>query len=278
MMALVTIFLRALGYPEIDDFIISDPKKYQAVVVWLEHTKIRHYPLDGRQHLQAAETATWQTAFEKYLVDLACPVAWDNGETNAPVLQWLLNYAVGLEFSDKASQHNTALDEAVASAPAPQDWAPPPLPPYSDATSSETLAALEPIFNLLHLPLEPNNKITIESGAENAAVTADQIRKIKAVLEAQVLPCLAASRIPGGSGNSTPSAATVLSDFPLGFSTGDQGVDIAAMVLRMLYIKNMRELQDQVDAAIVKVQEITAEPTTDATMRRDGRGVERKNK
>lgn len=190
-----------------------------------------------------------------------------------------LTPSVGLEFSDKAAQHNTALDEAVASAPAPQDWAPPPLPPYSDATSSETLAALEPIFNLLHLPLEGNNKITIESGAENAAVTVDQIRKIKAVLEAQVLPCLAASRIPGsGSGNSTPSAATVLSDFPLGFSTGDQGVDIAAMVLRMLYIKDMRELQDQVDAAIVKVQEITAEPTTDATMRRDGRGVERKNK
>jgi RLL motif-containing protein 1 len=149
------------------------------------------------------------------------------------------------------------------------------LPPYSDATSSETLAALQPIFNALHLPVEANNKdATLESSAENARSTADQIRKIKAVLEAQVLPCLAAAaRIPASSGDgAAPSAATVLSDFPLGFSTGDQGVDVAAMVLRMLYIKDTRELQDQIDAAIVKMQEITAEPKTDATMRKDGRG------
>ncbi len=97
---------------------------------------------------------------------------------------------------------------------------------------------------------------------------------MKAVLEAQILPCLAAARLPAGSGDAAaaPSAAMVLSDFPLGFSTGDQGVDIAATVLRMLYIKDMRELQDQVDAAIVKMQEFTAEPKTDATMRREGRG------
>lgn len=150
------------------------------------------------------------------------------------------------------------------------------MPPYSDAASSETLGALEPIFNLLHLPLERNDKDTLESRVENASVTANQIRKIKAVLEAQVLPCLAAAaRIPGSSnsrGESTPSAATVLSEFPLGFSTGDKQVDIAAMVLRMLYIKDTRELQDQIDAAIIKMQEFTAEPKADATMRREGRG------
>ncbi len=128
----------------------------------------------------------------------------------------------------------------------------------------ETLTALKPIFNLLHLSLE-------ESAAKDASITAEDIRRVKAVLEAQVLPCLAAARSPGGGGEA-PSAATVLSDLPLGFSTGDQVVDIAATVLRMLYIKDMRELQDQVDAAIVKMQEFTAEPKTDATMRREGRG------
>jgi hypothetical protein len=97
-MALVNLFLRTLDYPEIHDFTISDPTKYQAVVVWLEHTKIRHYPLDARQHLQAAETATWQTAFEKYLADVACPVTWNNGKNYVPVLQWLLNYAGKPQF------------------------------------------------------------------------------------------------------------------------------------------------------------------------------------
>jgi len=98
-MALVTLFLRALVYPEIDDFNINDPAKYQAVVVWLEHTKIRHYPLDRRQHLQAADPATWQTAFERYLADVACPLAWNNGDNNIRVLQWLLNYAGTPQFS-----------------------------------------------------------------------------------------------------------------------------------------------------------------------------------
>jgi RLL motif-containing protein 1 len=92
-MALVTLFLRALAYPELADFLISDPAKYQEVVVWLEQTKIRHYPLDGRQQLKSADTATWHAALEKYLGDLACPVAWNSGSNSVPVLQWLLNHA-----------------------------------------------------------------------------------------------------------------------------------------------------------------------------------------
>lgn len=92
-MAVVNIFLRALQYPNIDDFLITDPVKYQAVVVWLEHAKIRQYPLDGRQQLQSTETAVWKTALQKYLSDVACPVSWNDGGNYVPVLQWLLNHA-----------------------------------------------------------------------------------------------------------------------------------------------------------------------------------------
>lgn len=127
-----------------------------------------------------------------------------------------------------------------------------------------------PIFTSLHVSLEEINKKNTEGGdVQNTAITVEHIRKAKAVLESQVLPCLAASRIPGSGGDA--SAASVLSGFPLGFSTGDQGVDIAATVLRMLYIKDMRELQDQIDAAIVKMQEITADPKTDGAMHKTGR-------
>jgi RLL motif containing protein 1 len=215
----------------------------------------------------ASKSCRYASIFDKFIVTSISPPAWFTSIFKFFLLTpSFLFLSVGLEYADKAAQHNTALDDALASAPAPQDWAPPPLPPYSDATSPETLAALKPIFSLLHIPLEEKTNNTSENG--NSTITAEQIRKIKGVLESQVLPCLAAARKTAG-GNGDASAAAVLSDFPLGFSTGDPGVDIAATVLRMLYIKDMRELQDQIDAAIVKMQEITAEPKTDATMRRD---------
>ena len=116
---------------------------------------------------------------------------------------------------------------------------------------------LSQVLESLRVPLETQGTIT-----------PDDLRKAKGVLEAQVLPCLAeAARVPGSQVN----AATVLSGFPLGFSTGDPAIDLAATVLRMLYIKDMRELQDQVDAAIVKMQELTADPKTDAAAGKVGR-------
>lgn len=165
--------------------------------------------------------------------------------------------AVGLEYADGADEYNKHIDGAAEAAPAPQDWAPPALPPYPDAASPETRAVLVQVLEYLRVPFELQG-----------AITPEDLRKAKGVLEAQVLPCLAeAARVPGGQVN----AASVLSGFPLGFSTGDSAVDLAATVLRMLYIKDMRGLQDQIDAAIVGMQEITADPKTDAAAGKVGR-------
>ena len=167
--------------------------------------------------------------------------------------------AVGLEFADNKEKYTQHIDEAVSAAVTPQEWAPPPLPPYADATAPQTLSALQHVLESLQVPLGPG---------DTAAVTPAQLQKAKSMLEAQVLPCLAeASRSADGA--VTPSS--VLSGYPLGFSTGDAMVDLAATVLRMLYIKDTRELQDQVDAAIVRMQELTANPRTDAAAGRVGR-------
>ena len=94
-MALINLYLKALKYPELEQgFDPSEPSHYQAVVVWLENTKIRHYPLDARAQLQAAEPLAWTTALQSYLTELACPVQWNDSDlTRIPILQWLLNYA-----------------------------------------------------------------------------------------------------------------------------------------------------------------------------------------
>ena len=59
--------------------------------------------------------------------------------------------------------------------------------------------------------------------------------------------------------------------FPLGFETGDPALDRAATVLRMLYVKDLRALQSQVDQTLVSVQEFTANPRTDSKLGKVGR-------
>ncbi len=59
-----------------------------------------------------------------------------------------------------------------------------------------------------------------------------------------------------GSADAAANSLSALSlrDVPLGFGTGDAKIDAAATVLRMLYIRDLRALQTQIDQAIVAVQ------------------------
>ena len=58
----------------------------------------------------------------------------------------------------------------------------------------------------------------------------------------------------------------------LGFETGDYISTEASKVLRLLHVKELRELQDSVNEAIVNVQALTANPKTDTKLGKVGRG------
>ena len=62
-----------------------------------------------------------------------------------------------------------------------------------------------------------------------------------------------------------------LRKLPLGFATGSDVLDSAGTILRMLYIEDLRELQNQVNNLLVQVQEFTANPKTDSSLVRVGR-------
>ena len=63
-----------------------------------------------------------------------------------------------------------------------------------------------------------------------------------------------------------------LSAFPLGFDTGDTEVNKAAIVLKMLYLWDFREMQSDVNSLIVLGQEYTANPRTNNSLGKVGRG------
>lgn len=94
------------------------------------------------------------------------------------------------------------------------------------------------------------------------AVTPELLGRARFVLEQQVLPALQlqAEADPAHP----PTAASLLSSIPLGFTTGDEQLDLAATMLRLLYLQDLRQLQNQVDEAIAAMQEVTANPRTGA--------------
>lgn len=61
--------------------------------------KIRHYKIEDRQSLGQVDSPDWNKHFKKYLQDLECPFV------DSPLpdqLEWLLQYAIKLEYSDNS--------------------------------------------------------------------------------------------------------------------------------------------------------------------------------
>ncbi|GAB4822263.1 hypothetical protein N2152v2_009309 [Parachlorella kessleri] len=264
----ISFLLRALGYPKVAGFAHGDPAQFRALLVWLENTKIRQYPIDGRKQLQAEDPAAWQTAFAKYLADLECPVPADR---KLAVLRWLLSHAMGLEYQDRAEQLTAAAEQAQAGAPSPDAWVESEPQPLEDAADDAVQQQIRELLQLLQISVEQD----LPTG----------LQQLRDVLELQILPALTEmARHPlglqqsaqqqshaGGVAAELPAAAAALRQYPLGFSTGDATSDLAATILRMLYIKDLRALQTLVDKTIVQVQEFTANPRTDAALGKVGR-------
>jgi len=59
--------------------------------------------------------------------------------------------------------------------------------------------------------------------------------------------------------------------FPLGFETGDKEVDRAATVLRMLYVNDLKNLQQKINEVIIAIQNFTAAPKADSKLVKVGK-------
>lgn len=76
--------------------LILDAEHFRKLVSWLEDQKIRHYTIQDRASLRDIYKNEWEKSFEKYLLDLGCPIT----TSNLDKLEWLISLAVKLEYSD----------------------------------------------------------------------------------------------------------------------------------------------------------------------------------
>lgn len=63
----------------------------------------------------------------------------------------------------------------------------------------------------------------------------------------------------------------VLDELPLGFTTGDGAVDRFAKIVRVLHVRQLRELQDGINDDVARMQQVTANPKTDVKLGKVGR-------
>ncbi|KAG6464475.1 RNA transcription, translation and transport factor protein [Manduca sexta] len=100
--------LSALGHPNPDSFNCEDEKEYRSVVLWLEDQKIRHYKIEEREGLRNIDADSWKEAYDTYQRDLVSPAS--EGSPNEQ-LNWLLSYAVRLEYADNVDKYKNAKAE-----------------------------------------------------------------------------------------------------------------------------------------------------------------------
>ncbi|XP_067942143.1 RNA transcription, translation and transport factor protein-like isoform X2 [Watersipora subatra] len=235
----------ALGFPN------ADTKQFQNLVIWLEDKKIRHYKIEGRKELRQTDDITrWSQTFQKYLKDLLCP--YSAQEDRAVLIDWLLGLAVRLTYGESPNKYRkcTATHQPTTNGAAPSDN---PLDSFN-FDDPAVKAGITSVAALLRIP--PHH---------------DHIEVFKAICtlvkEKLSREALQASQ----QQNSTSQDKLSLDTLSMGFATGDYITDEAVKILRLLHIRNLRELQSKINQALVSVQKVTAEPKTDQRLGKIGR-------
>lgn len=216
----------------------------QKLIAWLEDTHIRRLPIRDRAPLIHAP---FTPALHDYLVQLNAPaiVLPPNVKDEVsdvrllhPALAWLVDLALNLHYSDDADYYNEPVDP----------WDGLCVPVVKGANSSpEVKEATANLLKILNIEDPP------ESPEDGLNIAADIIEHLTADTPTTV--------------GEVPS----LDDIPLGFSTNDPLVDRVVKIMRVLHIRQLHDLQDDINDIIADMQAITADPKTNSKLGKIGR-------
>ena len=248
--------LSALGHPAADSLNLEDQNDMKVLVVWLEDQKIRHYKIEDREGLHSREGAGWNRALEKYLKDLECPYNFD--VEPRCVLDWLLGVAVRYEYDD-ISIGNTNMKCGLDPSRS--------LPPTSLESGEQQKSALD---------IAPHDK-TFAAGVREMAKIVQVTQHLDPCVLLEAVRLVIQARLSSVNSASVHTAQKKGSHMlnvtakECGFDLGDPVLSEAAKVLRLLHIRELRDLQTQINELIVSVQAITANPKTDQSLGRVGK-------
>ena len=256
-MSLFTRRLQALQFPQYKTFDVSNTLQYRTLVVWLEETKIRVYEIEQRKGLRNVNSEAWNAALSEYLTELECPwsVEANDQQRMNIIMEWLIGQAISSVYSDNAETLNNIKgkgDEKTKTVKRATKSVEVRKPPELDCSSPEFRAKLVSFAQKLGI----EKADTMES-AVLLNIIRHRVRSSQQSAESKQM--------------TLPEARKQLREISLGFSTGDDVVDDAAKVLRLLYINDLRDLQTAINEITISVQELTADPKTNAKLGKVGR-------
>lgn len=226
--------LECLDYPMLESFTVQTKEGVMQLLLWLEDRKIRSLDIAEREPLRN-DNSEWDAAVAEYLLNLGCTCPWNNANW-VQCLTWLANHAVSLDYED--NRDSLVNYEAKM------------MQQHSGDTLGPLISQLAAVVNLTRQPGESD---------------IDLLQRI-ARFARQVLSPGAISALESGALNEQS-----LCDFPLGFDTSNESVNKVATVLRMLYLDEFRELQNDFNSLVILGQEYTANPRTNASLGKVGK-------
>jgi RLL motif containing protein 1 len=261
-------WLSGLGCPFAYDVYTSRPIELQRTVCWLEDSIIRLRRPADRIPLRSRN---FSSAFTAYLDELGAPTTVLLGDSVVAAVRWLTRFALRQALDDDKDRINDPIDP----------WSGLRVPIVPGAAGDERLAeVMTRMVQSLELGDVPIPSVHIGLRAIATHVEAVMASRNSDLLTAN--PEIASTEVPGDSVagdteervlRSAPVAkqTVVLDELPLGFSTGDNNLDRVARVMRLLYAREMRLLQDRINKSISSLQQITGDPKTDSRLGQVGR-------
>jgi hypothetical protein len=273
------------------------------LVKWLEVVILRTYEAKERAFLTSEPSSSQQqeqddayhmwasNALKSYLQDLGYHrgdafIASDPSQL-VSALDWLLTYAIDLEYKDNAVRYNNVaavtkavpgtgsntadVEEATAAKPTSVTL------PTTEETFTKLIQLLKTLLALQQPQSEQlENQLkrlcsTPSSSSSASFDTASLLNCIYRIIERRSLGRESDDERAQLSKPLSQSPQLSEDVFPLGFTTGAPTVDQASTILRLLYVAHMKQIQSQINTTLGIVQEQTANPTTDISLGQVGR-------
>jgi len=276
--------LKALEFPIWNKFRVNNLDDIKTLVVYLEQTKIRELKVHERANLKNTKSKQWIQYFGDYLDKMEdCPYQIRQNMDQkdwVEVVEWLISQAVARSYGDNKDEFNRRTPIRRVER---REYA------LSGCDSAETEAALNELCKFLNIPPNANKLVTAEtlsqfiknkfsaSSIANYEATIDDEQDDDSKRDRNVLrKRFAQSHDPW---KSLFTADDIVKFYGkngamanhLGFSTGNDLVDAAAIILRVLYVLDVRQSQNQLNEIVTYLQRFTANPQTNSRLGKVGR-------
>eukprot|EP00944_MAST-04C_sp_MAST-4C-sp1_P008657 g8657.t1 len=238
---------KALGYDHWDMLLTEDGLPFRKFIAYLENRKIRLNKI-GERPVTTLNSKDWNAHFRDYLKKLECPYSVDTQREAA--IFWLASHALSFDYEDGKQVY----EEKILS---------------KQESGGETPAATN------DKPLETKlDSLIHDVGINDVEIEGKTLLEKSQLLERVVRRKFSTRAVRDAKKKKADNfEAEVLdiNEFPLGFTTGSESLDRAAIVLKMMYIAELRDMQQGVNQVLTIAQEYTGDPKTDSSLGRVGR-------